>query len=82
MPKQTTAVELISDKLLEILGDKVNEFSVEQTLSIHYCFKEAKDLERHQIIDAYLDGTAQFDNSAPIIYPKTPQDYYTERFSK
>ena len=38
-------------------------------------------LEKEQIKEAYLAGTAQFDNAAPIISPKTPDEYYNEMFS-
>jgi hypothetical protein len=45
MSKQT-AVEWYSDKLLEILEDKVNEFTLEQTLANHYALKQAKAMEK------------------------------------
>ena len=38
------------------------------------------ETEKEQIIEAYYAGTAQFDNAAPIVNPKTPQDYYAETF--
>jgi hypothetical protein len=34
--KQQTAVEWYSDKLLNILGESVNNFTKEQTLANHY----------------------------------------------
>lgn len=37
---------------------------------------------KNQIIEAYLAGTKQFDNSALIVYPKTPEDYYNETYEK
>jgi len=36
--------------------------------------------EKEQLIESYFAGTAQFDNAAPIVNPKTPQEYYTETF--
>ena len=39
-------------------------------------------IERNQIINAYYAGTAQFDNAAPIVHPKTPTDYYSETYGK
>lgn len=44
--------------------------------------KQAKVMEEQQIIDAYYAGTAQFDNAAYIVYPKTPEEYYTETYKK
>ena len=44
-----TAVEWYSDKLLEILGDKVNDFTKEQTLANHYALKQAKEMENQQV---------------------------------
>ena len=36
--------------------------------------------EKQQIAESYLAGTAQFDNAAPIVNPKTPQEYYDETY--
>jgi hypothetical protein len=47
-----TAVEWYSNKLVEILGDMCNEFTQEQTLANHYALKQAKELEKQQIVDA------------------------------
>ena len=55
MEKQT-AVDFIVDKLSEILGDICNDLSVKQTLRNHYAIKEAKAIEKQQIIDADLAG--------------------------
>ena len=38
------------------------------------------ETEKEQIVDAYYAGTAQFDNAASIVSPKTPQDYYVENY--
>ena len=54
--KQQTAVEWLSEKLVEILGDKCNELSVEQTLRNHYAIQQALQMEREQIETAYWDG--------------------------
>lgn len=51
-----TAVEWYSDKLLEILGDKVNEFTQEQTLANHYALKQAKLIELEQRKTDYRAG--------------------------
>lgn len=39
------------------------------------------EAEKEQITEAYYAGTAQFDNAAPIVKPKTPQDYYVETYT-
>jgi predicted solute-binding protein len=48
--KQQTAVEWYSDKLLNILGESVNNFTKEQTLANHYALKEAKEMEKELTI--------------------------------
>jgi hypothetical protein len=75
-----TAVEWYSDKLLEILEDNVNLFTKEQTLANHYALKQAKEMEKQQIIDAYKDSTSQFSVDARIDYPKSAEQYYNEQF--
>jgi hypothetical protein len=49
--KQLTAVEWYSNKLVEILGDMCNEFTQEQTLANHYALKQAKEMEKEQMIE-------------------------------
>ncbi len=49
-----TAVEWYSNKLLEILGESVNNFTTEQTMANHYALKQAKAMEKEQIENAYL----------------------------
>ncbi len=41
---------------------------------------EALEMEKEQIIKAYYKGTEQFDVSAEIVRPKTPQQYYSETY--
>jgi len=41
--KQKTAIEFLSEKILEVIGDSGNSFTITQTLKMHYAFKEAKD---------------------------------------
>jgi hypothetical protein len=53
---EQTAVEWYSNKLLEILGESVNNFTTEQTMANHYALKQAKEMEKQQIIDAWNDG--------------------------
>lgn len=56
MKKKMTALEWYSDKLMKILGDKCNEFTAEQTMANHYALKEAKQLEKQQIVDGVYAG--------------------------
>jgi hypothetical protein len=51
-------------------------------LPSHPIFKKAKEMEKQQIIDAYMGGTAQFANDARIDYPKSAEQYYNETFKK
>jgi hypothetical protein len=46
-----TAVEWYSNKLLEILGESVNNFTTEQTMANHYVLKQAKEMEQQRMID-------------------------------
>lgn len=59
MNKKETAIEWYSNKLMEILGDMSNEFSTKQTLANHYALKQAKEMEKEQMINfatiAYQD---------------------------
>jgi hypothetical protein len=45
---EKSAVEWYSDKLLEILGETVNNFTTEQTMVNHYALKQAKEIESQQ----------------------------------
>lgn len=75
MSKQQTAVEWLSGKLVEILGDKCNELNVEQTLKNHYTFKQALQMEREQIENAYWDGG----QDVPI-NPDRCKQYYEQTY--
>ena len=54
--KKQTAIEWLSDKIIEILGEKCNELTIEQTLKNQYAFKQALEMEKQQIIDAFVEG--------------------------
>lgn len=69
--KKTTAVEWLFNQLPDHLRSSRDGFDM---------LRQAKVMEEEQIIDSYYAGTLQFDNAAPITYPKTPQDYYTETY--
>jgi hypothetical protein len=40
----------------------------------------AEGKEKKQIVESYYAGTAQFDNAAPIVNPKTPEEYYVQTY--
>ena len=42
----------------------------------------ALELEKQKLKEAYFAGTMQFDNAAPIVRPKTFEEYYSETFGK
>jgi hypothetical protein len=77
-----TAVEWYSDKLFEILGDNVNLFTLEQTLANHYALKQAKEMEKQQIEDAYSNGRVdeQFKGTGASFYVTKAEQYYNEIF--
>jgi hypothetical protein len=68
---EQTAVEWYSNKLLEILGESVNNFTTEQTMANHYALKQAKLMFEQQIKDAYQTSH---------ISMMTADFYYTEKF--
>jgi|LakMenEpi03Aug12_release.lakeMendotaPanAssembly.Ray.scaffolds.fasta_scaffold2272890_1 hypothetical protein len=74
MSNKQTAVEWLICELIEY------GLMHKDILPSHPIFKKAKEMEKQQIIDAYMGGTAQFANDARIDYPKTPEQYYNETF--
>ena len=64
----------------ELINYLDNNSLISKQVLINKC-KDLLEIEKKQIIDAYYGGTAQFDNSAPITYPKTPIDYYNEKYA-
>jgi hypothetical protein len=75
MEKKQTAVQWLSDKLCEILGDKCNELTQEQTLANHYAIKQALQMEREHIEEAFNGGMC-FYHMGFI----DASDYYTQTF--
>jgi hypothetical protein len=72
MEKQT-AVELLIEDLTR-LGHNFKLYKKE--------IEQAKEMEKQQMIDAYMDSTCQFANDARIDYPKSAEQYYNETFNK
>lgn len=58
------------------------EFNTTMSIIMEKQIQQAKEMEKQQIIESYYAGTAQFDNSAPIVNPKTPEQYYNETYGK
>ena len=58
------------------------EFNTTMSIIMEKQIHQAKEMEKQQIIESYYAGTAQFDNSAPIVNPKTPEQYYNETYEK
>jgi hypothetical protein len=59
------------------------KFSMVDKATIEAAIDFAKlriETEKEQIVEAYYAGTAQFDNAASIVNPKTPQDYYIKTY--
>jgi hypothetical protein len=72
---KTTAVDWLQEKIQSNLSEPMSPKFAE-------LFEEAREMEREQIIESYYAGTAQFANEAPIVNPKTPNDYYNKTYGK
>ena len=77
--KKQTAVEWLKHQL-EYFGNKHELQMSWETLD--ELFEQAKEMEKEQIIYAYMDSTSQFSNDARIDYPKTAKQYYKETYNK
>ena len=44
--------------------------------------KQAKEMQKEQIENAYFDSTSQFSVDARMDYPKSAEQYYNETFNK
>ena len=51
-PNNLGAVDWYSDKLLQILGESANNFTIEQTLANRYALKQANEIFKQQVIAA------------------------------
>jgi hypothetical protein len=72
---KTTSIDWLQEKIQSNLSEPMSPKFAE-------LFEEAREIEREQIIESYYAGTAQFANEAPIVNPKTPNDYYNETYGK
>ena len=72
---KTTAIDWLKEKIQSNLSEPMSPKFAE-------LFEQAREMEREQIIESYYAGTAQFANEAPIVNPKTPNDYYNETYGK
>jgi hypothetical protein len=75
--KKQTSIEWYSDMLSEILGEVVNNFTTEQTMANHYALKQAEEMRKQEIMDAYWDGGQDI----PLTEKRCEQ-YYTETYRK
>jgi hypothetical protein len=73
-----TAVEWYSNKLLEILGESVNNFTTQQTMANHYALKQAKEMEKQQIMAAYRIG--KIESNMPLEKLTTGNQYYNQTY--
>ena len=74
MSKQT-AVDFLVNKLKSqglLIGEPSNLVSV----------KQAKEMEKQQIMESYKDSTCQFSVDSRIDCPKSAEQYYNETFNK
>jgi hypothetical protein len=79
---EQTAVEWYSNKLLEILGESVNNFTTEQTMANHYALEQAKEMFEKQIEDAWENG---YEHGACVNEDKNKYhgiQYYNETFKQ
>jgi hypothetical protein len=74
-----TAVEWYSNKLVEIFGDMCNEFTQEQTLANHYALKQAKEMEKQQIMKSNRDGVDMVLEGKPFLMA---EQYFNETYKK
>jgi hypothetical protein len=77
--KQQTALEWYSDKLLDILGELVNNFTIEQTLANHYALKKAEEMEKEQIKNAHGDEQSKLQDDGTWRV-QTAEEYYNETY--
>lgn len=81
--KQQTAVEWYSDRLLEILGDMVNQFTPKQTLANHYAIREAKAMEKEQHLKTFDDASdIEYNYHINNVDRIEFEQYYTETYGE
>jgi hypothetical protein len=85
--KRKTAVEWLIQQLTKTERNVINKTFLQMNKSMASViltdlFDQAKQIEREQIIESYYAGTAQFANEAPIVNPKTPEEYYEQTYGK
>lgn len=76
MEKQDTAMQ----RMITVLNE-AREGGESDLRSLIYQAKKLLEVEKSQIVDSYYEGTAQFANEAEIVNPKTPEDYYAEKYA-
>jgi len=73
-----TAVEFYAEGLEQLEYNPLEKNGYENAKK--RLLEQAKEMEKKEIVNAYLDGTLQFDNAAEIVRPKEPAVYYNETY--
>lgn len=73
MSKQQTAVEWFWNKLPEIIPSKVDSVT---GMALFEAYIDAKQMEKEQIINAYLQGCSDWDNE------REAEQYYNETYDR
>ena len=73
-----TAVEW----LVEELNQKIHIIPIDKWDMIRDIVKQAKEIEKEQIIDAYRDGRSDQHSKVPRFYNRNAEYYYNETFKQ
>ena len=74
-----TAVEFLLDKItLKKIDEGIYTYP---TITVEE-MEQFKEMQKQQIMDAYVDSTSQFSVDSRIDYPKTAEQYYNETYNK
>lgn len=77
--KNQTAVEFLLDKItLKKIDEGIYTYP---TITVEE-MEQFKEIEKQQIMDAYVDSTSQFSVYSRIDYPKTAEQYYNETYGE
>jgi replication-associated recombination protein RarA len=72
---QKTAVELYHQQIVDRQNGNGDSRNIDEI------FEQAKEMEKKQHKQTWLDSTAQFDNAAAMTYKKDFEQYYNETFN-
>jgi hypothetical protein len=60
----------------------IEQLGIEGIVWLQEDFEQAKEMEKEQHKQTWLDSTAQFDNAAEMKYKKDFEQYYNETFKQ